>query len=177
MPMESTIAVRAMDPSLRRQVLGLELHPQQHPYVPPMDEVLARARRKSNVREFVIVRDGEAVGYFQLNLSAGETAHYCREDGVCGLEAMMVDRRLQGQGIGYQALIQLPALMAKVLPDYHQVNLTVNFSNRPAQKLYRRCGFEDTGLVFSGARSGPQHIYALKVAVAPAARARWRRWW
>ena len=88
----------------------------------------------------------------------------------------MVDRRMQAKGIGYQALTQLPALVAEYLPEFHQVNLTVNFSNRPAQKLYRRCGFEDTGLVYAGASSGPQHIYALRVAVAPVVRARRRRW-
>ncbi len=48
--------------------------------------------------------------------------------------------------------------------------------NRPAQKLYRRCGFEDTGLVYAGASSGPQHIYALRFAVAPVVQARRRRW-
>lgn len=173
--MTPDVEVRIMEPAERAQVKALELEPDQHPYVPPMDQVLSRALRKADVREFVILRGLEVVGYFQLNLSAGETAHYCGDDGVCGLEAMMIERRLQGRGIGHQALLRLPTLAAQHAPGFHQVNLTVNFSNRPAQKLYRRCGFEDTGLVYAGASSGPQHIYALRFAVAPVVRARRRR--
>ena len=159
--MSMPIRIRELDPQLRKKVAALRLAPHQHPYVPPMRQVLARARRKASAREFAILREDVVVGYFQLNLSASETAHYCDGPGSCGLEAMMVDLRMQGQGIGFAALVQLPQLVEANLPEHDRVCLTVNLSNRPAQKLYLRCGFADTGVIYHGAPSGPQHVYAL----------------
>lgn len=153
-----------MDPALRSACARLQLAPDQHPYVPPMAQVLARALRKADVREMVILRGAVVAGYFQFNLCASETAHYCSGAASCGLEAMMVDRRVQAQGIGYGALRQLPETLRRHVPRRNQIRLTVNFSNRPAQKLYARCGFVDTGAVFEGAPSGPQHIYSLMIA-------------
>lgn len=129
-----------------------------------MAQVLSRARRKADVREMVILRGRAAVGYFQFNLCAREIAHYCAGPTSCGLEAMMVDRRVQAQGIGYGALCQLPEVLRAHLPHHDQIRLTVNISNRPAQKLYVRCGFVDTGAVYEGAPSGPQHVYSLSIA-------------
>lgn len=162
--MSTAIRIEPMTRKLRNACIDLRLAPHQHPYVPPMDDVLARARRKRDVQEFCILRDAVLVGYFQLNLNAAETAHYCSGARCCGLEAMMIDRRVQGQGIGLAALRQLPDLVRRVLPEHDRVNLTVNFSNRPAQKLYAACGFVDTGDVYSGAASGPQHIYSLSLS-------------
>lgn len=161
--MHDAIHIEAMSPAMRKACARFRLSPHQHPYVPPMPDVLARARRKSDVREFCILDDARPVGYFQLNLCERETAHYCSGPRCVGLEAMMVHRPLQGQGIGAAALRQLGELVRQYLPAFERVNLTVNFSNLPGQKLYRRCGFVDTGAVYDGAASGPQHIYTLVV--------------
>lgn len=166
--MSPPIHILPMRGALRPATLQLQLEPNQHPYVPPIAQVLNRAQRKADVREMVILRERTVVGYFQLNLSPRETAHYCSGPGSCGLEAMMVDRRLQAQGIGHAALVQLPDLVELHLPAYDRIYLTVNASNRPAQKLYLRCGFVDSGAVYEGAPSGAQHIYVLQLSPARA---------
>lgn len=161
--MDVEIQLIRLPEHLRPAVAALELEESQHGYVPPMDQVLARARQKQSVCEFAVLRDNLLVGYFQLNFSRRETAHYCPEWDDCGLEAMAVDRRLQGQGIGAAALRKLPSLMRRAFPDYRRVNLTVNMDNDPAIKAYGRAGFVDTGRFYHGARSGPQHIFSLLI--------------
>lgn len=131
----------------RRTIARFSMHPDQHAFLPPIDRVLARFKMKRDAWEYVIWLDAQAVGYFQLNLDARETRHYAPGNDVCGLEAMCIDSRFQGQGIAVKALDQLGELIARYHPHIRRVNLTVACENVRARRAYARAGFKQTGKI------------------------------
>lgn len=85
-----------------------------------------------------------------------------RDSGVLrldlGLTGYFVDQRQQGRGIGTGGVRALRDYLRREFPDAAAVVLTVNVQNSGAVKAYRRGGFVDTGDLFHGGRSGPQHV-------------------
>jgi ribosomal protein S18 acetylase RimI-like enzyme len=96
-----------------------------------------RAARGSNFLAYLPeVSTAEPVG-----LAAG----YVESPGTAELVSMWVDRRARGRGIG-EALIARVAEWARDQPgDLTVLHLWVTESNKPARRLYERCGFAPTG--------------------------------
>lgn len=78
-----------------------------------------------------------------------------------GLEGFVIDLAEQGKGYGRATVATLTELLAREHPDVREVNLTVNTRNAAAIRSYLGAGFEDTGRLYHGGRSGPQHIFRL----------------
>ena len=57
----------------------------------------------------------------------------------------------------------LPGAMTAAYPHADGIGLTVNCKNLHAYKLYELGGFIDTGELYLGGRSGPQHIMRRKL--------------
>ena len=74
------------------------------------------------------------------------------------LFGMVVVEDAQGQGIG-QALVQAVLAEASVRPELLLVQLTVTAGNRPAEALYRRCGFLPFGTEPMAVRVGDGFVH------------------
>lgn len=157
------LCIRPMRKLGRRAIARFSMYPDQYAFLPPLDRVLARYKMKRNAREYVIWLDGQAVGYFQLNLDARETRHYAPEDDVCGLEAMCITSQFQGQGIAVRALDQLGDLIAHFHPHIRRINLTVACENLRARRAYARAGFKQTGKILH-VRNEPDQIVLTRFA-------------
>ena len=49
-------------------------------------------------------------------------------------------------------------------PGIERLVLTVNLRNAAAISTYLKAGFQDTGALYHGGDSGPQHVFALPLA-------------
>lgn len=98
------------------------------------------------------------VAFFTIDFSNPPLESQYNPSFSCWLDALMVAQDCQGQGVAKAILNQLPDLMKTSFPCIRQLNLTVNFRNQKARRLYRTCGFENTGEVYWGGPAGPQHI-------------------
>nr|WP_246149681.1 GNAT family N-acetyltransferase [Tritonibacter litoralis] len=78
-----------------------------------------------------------------------------------GLRALIIDARVQGQGVGTAAMHRLAPHLAPLYPGANFVYLTVNFQNLTALSVYTRAGFENTGEVWLHGAAGPQAVMRL----------------
>ena len=72
------------------------------------------------------------------------------------LFGLYVPQAFRGQGVGEQ-LVQAVLSLAEQEPDIKGVELTVSASSTAALALYRRCGFEQSGLEDSAIRVGEEY--------------------
>ena len=107
-----------------------------------------------------LIVEGEPVGFFVLHRGPGAGALAPEARDVL-LRAFLVDAAAQGRGIATRALARLPGLVAERLPGVHRIVLTVNVENPVAIRTYRRAGFADSGALYRGGPSGPQHVFEL----------------
>ena len=74
----------------------------------------------------------------------GLAAGYLETPGTAELVSMWVSSQARGRGIG-EALIARVAQWAGEQPETRTLHLWVTESNKPACRLYERCGFAPTG--------------------------------
>jgi len=163
MPDRPDIRVRPVDASLRPALLELAVHEAQYDFVGHIAASLADAASCESSEAMAILRDGEPIGFYRLEHRAGSVADMVFQRATVGLRSFFIDARWQGQGLGARALTAVMADLAQRHPQVRDVVLTVNVRNTPALALYRRAGFRETGGLYHGGRSGPQHVmlYAL----------------
>ena len=157
------IRVAPVTPELRQAVLALRVHPEQYAFVGPIEASLADAERSHGSTPMAILRGDEPVGYYRIERHASTIAE--RDYGVpaLGLRSFFIDARWQGRGLGSPAMAALTADLRQRHPQARLLVLTVNCRNLPALALYRRAGFEDSGALYHGGRSGPQHLMWLRL--------------
>gem|GEM_PF-278348 len=158
-----SININKMEDSVRSEVLKLELQKHQHAYVSPVSNILKKLESKPQTRPYLIRNNGELIGYVQINKLHEDIAHYCDDDKTLGLEGFFLDHRVQGQELGVPSIIAVIKKLSFDYPDYNKVALTVNCKNKAAIRTYLKGGFEDTGKLYRGGRSGPQHIMVAKL--------------
>jgi [ribosomal protein S18]-alanine N-acetyltransferase len=95
---------------------------------------LNREDRRYLVARSDATADGEVVGFGGVALFP-EEAH---------VMTLAVDRRAQGRGVGAQVVAGMLDEVARA--GRRAVTLEVRASNGPARRLYRRAGFEDSGV-------------------------------
>jgi RimJ/RimL family protein N-acetyltransferase len=64
-------------------------------------------------------------------------------------------------GYGMAAMSAIRDLMRREHPDVAELVLTVNCRNTAAISTYLKAGFRDTGEIYHGGNSGPQHVFYL----------------
>jgi len=84
--------------------------------------------------------DAQLVGIIGLAFEPWEDAQH-----KATLFGLYVPHAFRGQGVGEQ-LVQAVLSLAEQEPDIKAVELTVSASSTAALALYRRCGFEQSGL-------------------------------
>jgi len=109
----------------------------------------------------VIIYGENPVGFFVLH-NSGRVKDYTDNPGAMLLTALSINHVEQGKGYAKKAMILLKDFVAQHFSDYHEVVLAVNHKNIPAQKLYKKAGFQDTGRRREG-ELGEQYIYAISV--------------
>jgi RimJ/RimL family protein N-acetyltransferase len=109
----------------------------------------------------VIIHDHVPVGFFVLHSSA-RVQEYSDNPYAMLLTAFSIDHDQQGKGFAKAGLEQLTGFVQKEFPACNEVVLAVNQRNVPAQKLYEKVGFTDTGLRKMG-KIGEQKVYSLQV--------------
>ena len=158
MPQSPTIRVAPVTALNREAVLGLRVHPAQRDYVGLIDDLLADADRGRDSEPMAILHGELPIGYYRLDAHPRSVAGRDFDVPACGLRAFFIDADWQGRGLGARALASVFADLASRHPSARLLVLTVNQSNRTALALYRRAGFSDSGELYHGGRSGPQHL-------------------
>ena len=103
----------------------------------------------------------QVVGFFRLDFDRRRVSEYAGQGDYCGLRGYLIGRGHQGRGYGRAAIPAIYDLMREKHPDVAQLVLTVNLRNTVAISAYLKAGFHDTGEVYYGGDSGPQHVFFL----------------
>ncbi|MEL6423276.1 MAG: GNAT family N-acetyltransferase, partial [Pseudomonadota bacterium] len=94
------------------------------------------------------------VAFFQIDPAPDEPPR----PGYVAIRNFFVAPHAQGRGVGTNACRAAHALVRREYPTAKGICLTVNCRNRAAYRVYEKAGFVDTGELYVGGRSGPQHI-------------------
>jgi GNAT superfamily N-acetyltransferase len=158
MPERPVIRVVPVDHEMRPALLRLRVRPAQLDYVGPIDSLLADAALCPGSEPMAILHGVTPVGYYRLEANARSVAGHDFEVPALGLRTFLIDADWQGRGIATVALTALVADLVMRHPVARLLVLTVNCNNHAALHLYLRAGFHDSGELYHGGRSGPQHL-------------------
>ncbi|WP_426662013.1 GNAT family N-acetyltransferase [Rhodanobacter aciditrophus] len=158
MPVPPAIDVRPVTPALRDAVLRLRVQPEQEGFVSPPARTLPDAEHCSGSEPMAILLDGVPIGYYRIERSARSLTGRDDDADALGLRSFQLDAAWQGRGLGSAAMAALLADLAQRHPQARRIMLTVGCDNTTALELYRRAGFANSGALYHGGRSGPQHL-------------------
>ncbi|HKR75238.1 MAG TPA: GNAT family N-acetyltransferase [Rhodanobacter sp.] len=158
MPVPLALRVCPVSPNLREAVLRLQARPEQARFVSSPARTLPDAEQCSGSEPMAILLDGAPIGYYRIEHSARSLTGRDEDADALGLRSFQLDAAWQGRGLGMIAMAALLADLAQRLPQARRIMLTVNCDNTAALMLYRRAGFVDSGSLYHGGRSGPQHL-------------------
>ncbi|MGS2777183.1 GNAT family N-acetyltransferase [Robertmurraya sp. GLU-23] len=133
----------------------------------PSDQVkfTALPRHVLEVQEgqfpIVIVEDDVPVGFFILH-STSRVKEYSTNPNAMLLTAFSIDYSKQGKGYAKLGLLLLKKYIQNQFPSCDEIVLGVNHQNVPAQNLYVRVGFQDTGRRVIGSL-GEQFVMTLRI--------------
>ncbi|HSI66656.1 MAG TPA: GNAT family protein [Planococcus sp. (in: firmicutes)] len=114
------------------------------------------------LKHLVIIRArGEAAGFFELDESE-DRKKFSDNPKALLLRGFSVNPKFQGRGIATGSVYALPGFMNKEYPDFDEVVLGVNARNLPAQRVYQKAGFEDTGRRLMRSK-GEQIVMSMKL--------------
>lgn len=156
--MSTIIRVCPVTPALRDAVLRLHVRPEQDGFVSPPAHTLSDAEQCPGSGPMAILLGGTAIGYYRIEQSAHSLTGRDGDADALGLRSFQLDAAWQGRGLGAIAMTVLLADLARRHPQAQRVLLTVNGDNTAALALYRHAGFADSGTLYHGRRSGPQHL-------------------
>jgi RimJ/RimL family protein N-acetyltransferase len=123
--------------------------------------MLEKAKTDRSRHPIVILGEEEPVGFFVLR-SGDEVLEFTKNPRALLLIALSINSSEQGKGYAKLGMSLLKDFVLRNYPNSDEVVLAVNSRNIPAQKLYEKVGFEDTGRRKMG-RIGEQMIYELKI--------------
>ena len=131
-------------------------------FIDPLNDIVARIQGRPEgpiSRPFIVLRHGEPVSFFTIETASPHIDGSDGRAGVYWLESFFITRDFVGKGHGKAVVSLLLEMLPVFFPDASALKLTVNARNRIARKLYRRCGFVDTGEMTFQGPAGPQHVY------------------
>ncbi len=109
----------------------------------------------------VIVEDDVPVGFFILH-STSRVKEYSNNPNAMLLTAFSIDYSKQRRGYAKKGLLLLKKYIQNQFPSCDEIVLGVNHQNVPAQNLYARVGFQDTGRRVIGSL-GEQFVMTLHI--------------
>ncbi|PIC62651.1 GNAT family N-acetyltransferase [Sporosarcina sp. P13] len=105
----------------------------------------------------VILSNDEPVGFFLLQ-STDRVKEFTDNPRALLLTALSIDNSKQGKGFAKEAMNLIKQFVNQEFSEYDEIILAVNHKNIPAQNLYKRVGFSDTGKRKIG-KIGEQFIF------------------
>ncbi|WP_414044040.1 GNAT family N-acetyltransferase [Macrococcus sp. EM39E] len=115
----------------------------------------------NDIHGVVIMNNSMPIGFFLLHATQ-QRFEYTNEEQSLLLTSLIMNHSYSGKGHGKHAMLQLPMYIKKHFKQIKSIVLGVNHANIPAQKLYERVHFEDTGRRIEGP-IGEQYIYELVI--------------
>lgn len=112
----------------------------------------------------VITYEEEPVGFFILH-NTERVKEYSQNSQAMLLTSFSINHAKQGRGYAKQGMLLLQDFVKAEFPDCDEIVLAVNHKNIPAQRLYEKVGFVDTGRRKMGPK-GEQFIFSLPVPKA-----------
>ncbi|MCH8536130.1 MAG: GNAT family N-acetyltransferase [Alkalimonas sp.] len=149
------LAIRPCPTSPPAELWQLQVLPTQQPYVLPIEEQLAQQRSGEHFQ--LLYQQDELVGCFILDSQYSRYHEFAGPKDL-GLRGFFIAAAAQGKGYGKAALQQLPGYVQQHFSQFQRLILTVNCRNMVAHQLYLATGFQDSGSLYYGGPSGPQHI-------------------
>ncbi|MET3193879.1 GNAT family N-acetyltransferase [Bacillus sp. OAE603] len=97
----------------------------------------------------LILLENDVIGFFILD---GRTKGnlYTNNKNAIVFKSFSIDQRFQGRKLGEQSINILSSFTKKMMANKNEIILTVHHTNIPAIHLYRKCGFIDKGIRYSG---------------------------
>lgn len=123
------------------QALKLKVKPEQAKFAPTIAESLASAYIKpwDDAFDPYLIYDGDTmIGAFYLSYTPNSKDNYW-------LGGFLIDEKYQNKGYGKASFLKMLLFMKENHPNCQEVKLTVEKDNIIAKKLYKSCGFDDTG--------------------------------
>jgi GNAT superfamily N-acetyltransferase len=158
MPDHPDIRVVPVDDTLKPALLQLCVHEAQRPFVGVITDLLADAESCIGCEPMAILRNGAPIGFYRVETLARCLTGQDFPRPTLGLRSFFIDHRWQGHGLGSRALAAILEDLAHRHPTAQDVALTVNVRNTAGIALYRRHGFLESGGLYHGGPSGPQHL-------------------
>lgn len=109
----------------------------------------------------VILHDEAPVGFFVLR-SGDVVKKYTENPKALLLTRLSIDESSQGKGYGKKGMNLLGDFVKRQFSECDEIVLAVNHKNIPAQKLYEKVGFVDTGKRIMG-KIGEQFVFKLQI--------------
>lgn len=106
--------------------------------------LIQEAVRDKNQHPVVILQGKNPVGFFVLH-SGDRVKAYTDNPRALLLASLSIDATSQGKGYGKSGMVLMRGFVRQHFPECNEVVLAVNHKNLPAQQLYKRAGFVDTG--------------------------------
>jgi len=133
-------------------------------FIDPVDEIMEKLKKTESVSQaFGVYRESDLVSFFIIDNSSPDLEFNRKLEGSYWLESFFITRKFTGKGFAKNVVLEIIQTMETLFPDMTSLNLTVNFRNHIAKKIYQNCGFTDTGKIYAGGPAGPQHIYSTKI--------------
>lgn len=157
MPVRHTdnLRVALITPSLACAVRALRVDPSQHAWVGDPTSNLIDAQADPHSDAMAVLLGEQVVGFYRIDMAPDACG-----DGwgrrCAALRALVIDRDLQGQGLGTRAVRACCDDLQRRHPRLHLLMLQVGCTNHAAIAAYRNAGFIDTGQLRASVRSGPQ---------------------
>ncbi len=126
----------------------------------PLDAIKI-CEQEEDCHPIVILSNRVPAGFFVFHGWDG-VKEYSDNKGAILLRAYSVNHSFQGKGIARKSLELLPTFIKENFPLKNEIILAVNASNKTAQQVYQKCGFENKGVRAMG-RKGELLIYHLDV--------------
>jgi len=135
-------------------------------FLDPIDEIIEKIAK--NTKEpisspFGVYRDDDIVSFFTLESSNPNVQMIDDFVGSYWLDSFFITKHYRGRGLAKTIFLEIINNVKVYFPHATSLNLTVNFRNKIAKKIYQDCGVLDTGMIYRGGPAGPQHIYSISI--------------
>ena len=137
-------------------------------FIDPVEEIIERIEDKAHEpksQPFAVYTNSEIVSFFTIESSNPNIEFQQKNVGALWLESFFITGKFLGKGLAKDVVAEMIRSISGFYPEITSLNLTVNFRNEIAQNLYKKCGFKDTEMIYSGGPAGSQYIYTKELLV------------
>jgi RimJ/RimL family protein N-acetyltransferase len=109
------------------------------------------SQAEDNHYPILVLENEQLVTFFALHTCEGVEPYSSNADAIL-IRTFSTDFNHQRKGYAQQALSLVPEFVTDHFAGINEIVLAVNVRNKPAQALYKKCGFVDEGVRAMGRR-------------------------